>query len=1544
MAKSGPQIKELQRRLLRLARLDGRLVGGADGAWLIWPEYVRAPRPLLQALRAGDALTASLLRRCLQLRQGPLPVLARWLAAAQRDLRTLQKDPDALAQTQAAARRFRSLPQPTLGWLTERQQRLTELTAELQRASRAPAPLPASALPRGRAASSLPAGPGTPPGAARPPSWFLEVADLVQALRGSEEAAALRALFARSATTGPAQSARRRLSGLLARLGGRPDTRQEEPLLGAFLDSAACDVRSLLAPIMGPESGPRHQLGRAQLRRLWRLVRGVILWPAPPNDHPPPDLDSAALRRLRQGRQLILELAGPLLAGLPGARDPQHQDRLARAVAHYGLVFRVTADCPAVTAGELDFLEQQLDRAVQLAPYGLTLTQALGLLRLGTDDNEVARLARHLAGGVRAELLLHAAQLGYSAELRSFTGETAALTAYCEWIIVLDPLYRRSGRKIELVPSMTTRVPALREPNLALVLHCLVSSGSAAPVDDLDLQLAVLDTAVGLCGRVPQRAATLVRLLTTWPTGAGRAHCPEFAAWLDDDALLDRYLHLAKLADEPAELSRTLLRDFARAERLLRERRYLADLPSPAAPQLQRLRAVEQTLATAALPSPGWTRRRLAERVTELLGRALHHQLDLVLRDVLQQSFGVAPAVLTPAWRDAVRFYLLTERNDELLAALLRFAAAHPGRSPARAFAANQRWLQRADSHLNVGAWLAPRRVELELGGQPCVLSLEEDPLEVLRMGIPFGTCLSLTTGSNAAAAVCNALDANKRVLYLRDRHGTIVGRKLLAISTEWGLLGYELYLALEPRLRPQVAAAALALCEELARAAGIALVKSGEPERLHDGFWYDDGPQPFVLMPEVEPDVAAYCAWLGLAVPTPRTEALANEAAQWLARGAGSVEQALATLRCGRQALGDYEHADWIINQLGLARAEQLAREQPSLRPFVLRRLAVEGGPRLLAAAARWDRPDAYELRVNLPAVPPGEPLAVALIEAAARCLERQAPVDSHDLWHLTFSELEPSLAVTSVPRLLALCDSLQGLWDRALADDSGCQPCREAGEEAVLRAARRAYCRKPESPSVIRCLRSRRAGPLAQRVALHLAAAFCLTDDPRPLSALWALRPPPTARASAGLRAVQVLGDRRPELVAEPDFLAALLRQAPRHPDLPTPQCEPFEELGDLLLDPYVRQQLARLLPALGSGPADLTAYRPGMWELYYHRRHDTPLRQRLARTARELGDRPAPPTLFPLLAELGDVPTLTGLAERLGPGAEGRRARAALSQAAEVAWQVALDGQDPDAPLRTRAPRSQPDAQRPVPAVVDPELFRRALRTVERTLASGAPGEREYAGALQVLTAAPIYRFEAAELAERLVQARGGALNAAELALLRWFLTTKTTWELPELTPEFAVELAQLPPLLPTLAATLANASEWPRRYRRMEQLAHESGRTLTGLLVPWLVAHFARDADTAVAAITSRDELTQLLEVAFAHLEPAQWLELYRSLSGYAEAAVFLARLRHSPPAPELLARFKGLVDAIKWHHPDEQARGSWLAALLRELTPETESSP
>ena len=1011
MAKSDPRIKELQRRLVRLGRLDGRLLCCADGPWLIWPDYVREPRALIAAISNDLPLTEPLLRRGLQFQQAPRLLERRWLAVAQRELRALQNDPEVLEPTQAAARLFRDLPAPTPEWLADCQQRITELAAALN-----------SDLPKSQPPMS-PQGILPAPDAA--PRWFAAAVELVQVLRDESAAAALRSLWRRSLAAGPGFSARRRLAGLVARLSGQPDTRHEEPLLREFLDQAATQARSLLGSPAKVEL--KRPIGRAQLRRLWRLVHGVIFWPASSERAHPPLLDGAALRAHRDGRRLLEDLAAPLLESLPRGRDPRYRERLARALAHYGLLFRIEPDCPAVTAAELDWLEQKLDRAaVHLGACPLLLTQALALLRAADAEPDLAKLAQHIKNGVPVELFTQACQLGYSAELRAISGDAAAVRAYCEWVVRLAPIYQQSGQKLALSPSVTARFSALREPNLALLLHHLATSAAtAAPrPGEVELQLSVLDSAVGLCGRVPQRAAALVGLLTTCPEGAGRARCPEFAAWLGDDALLDRYFHLAMLAGEPPELSRTLRRDFACAERRLSEHRYLASLTAPTAEQLQRRHTVDTFLESAALPSPAWTHRRLQERIAELLGRALQRQMDIALRDVLHKSLGVAPNVLTPAWRDAIRFYLLTERNAELLSTLLRFAAAHPGRSPARTLPANQRWLSRARAHLDIEAWLAPRHRELELAGQRYVLAIEEDPIEVLRMGIPFGTCLSLTDGSNAAAAVCNAADANKRVLYLRDRRGVIVGRKLLAISGAFELLGYELYLALPPSLRPQLGAAVFELCQELAQAARIPFSSTGVPERIHDGFWYDDGPQPFTQAQSAPTDVSDYCRHLGQPPPRSAPPELMTEAAQWLAQRAGDAEPAIGLLCGGMLSLQDEEFGAWIIDRIGLARAEQLARHSKHLRPFVLRRLARESGPAILRTAGDWEDCDAYDLRQKLYAVPPSPALADALIAAAERCVRRRAPTDNHDLWHLTFTDLEASLALTAIAPFFALCE----------------------------------------------------------------------------------------------------------------------------------------------------------------------------------------------------------------------------------------------------------------------------------------------------------------------------------------------------------------------------------------------------------------------------------------------------------------------------------------------------------------------------------------
>lgn len=61
-------------------------------------------------------------------------------------------------------------------------------------------------------------------------------------------------------------------------------------------------------------------------------------------------------------------------------------------------------------------------------------------------------------------------------------------------------------------------------------------------------------------------------------------------------------------------------------------------------------------------------------------------------------------------------------------------------------------------------------------------LAVEQDPLELLRLGTYVGSCLAVG-GGFASDAAGIALDVNKRVVYARTTDGKVVGRQLLAIS-----------------------------------------------------------------------------------------------------------------------------------------------------------------------------------------------------------------------------------------------------------------------------------------------------------------------------------------------------------------------------------------------------------------------------------------------------------------------------------------------------------------------------------------------------------------------------------------------------------------------------------------------------------------------------------------------------------------------------------------------------------------------------------------
>ncbi|MGE0707252.1 MAG: hypothetical protein AB7N76_16425 [Planctomycetota bacterium] len=310
-----------------------------------------------------------------------------------------------------------------------------------------------------------------------------------------------------------------------------------------------------------------------------------------------------------------------------------------------------------------------------------------------------------------------------------------------------------------------------------------------------------------------------------------------------------------------------------RAEEVAR-RALRRDLPTRA--ELGReLRAIDHLLASDAASGArraGLARRRAALRArlsAEVSARPSPARLERLRRRVEERAemawLELATARLQARLRAQERELALVSAlgHADLLPALAQLPAAarttlslvlgaRGGPQPwdLREHPRNRAFLERLlERGVDVVPWLegfgelersAPGASDPSSGGaRPAFrLSLEEDPLEVLRMGEAFQTCLA--PGSfNFWSAVSNAADINKRVLYGRDAAGKVVGRVLLAITEETTLRAFRPY-ALAPT--DGFAAAAELAISELAAAMGIARSSSGRVVTLVARDWYDDG------------------------------------------------------------------------------------------------------------------------------------------------------------------------------------------------------------------------------------------------------------------------------------------------------------------------------------------------------------------------------------------------------------------------------------------------------------------------------------------------------------------------------------------------------------------------------------------------------------------------------------------------------------------------------------------------------------------------------
>ena len=165
-------------------------------------------------------------------------------------------------------------------------------------------------------------------------------------------------------------------------------------------------------------------------------------------------------------------------------------------------------------------------------------------------------------------------------------------------------------------------------------------------------------------------------------------------------------------------------------------------------------------------------------------------QLDRRWRELLGGS-SVVPE--SPAWDNALLMLEGVSHNRRVLRRLLRHAA-QGDRTWMRDLDPNREWLGRlAAAGVRTEEWLATRSRSVQIPGNAFTAYVATDPLEVLQMGSLFGTCLSADK-FNAHAAVAAAVEVNKRVLYVKDRNGRVLGRQLLALTSAGEVIGFTCY------------------------------------------------------------------------------------------------------------------------------------------------------------------------------------------------------------------------------------------------------------------------------------------------------------------------------------------------------------------------------------------------------------------------------------------------------------------------------------------------------------------------------------------------------------------------------------------------------------------------------------------------------------------------------------------------------------------------------------------------------------------------------
>ena len=774
-----------------------------------------------------------------------------------------------------------------------------------------------------------------------------------------------------------------------------------------------------------------------------------------------------------------------------------------------------------------------------------------------------------------------------------------------------------------------------------------------------------------------------------------------------------------------------------------------------------------------------------------------------------------------------------------------------------------------------------------------------------MRRCIPFGTCLALDTGCNAASTVLNALDANKRVLYVRGRDGKIVARKLIAIAKDLRIVGYNLYVSMRGPGERAIRAAMDAMCAAISTEVGAPLAGSGEPEKIHEGFWYDDGTVPW----GDDVDVASYCQSLELTAPPKWFDAIATEARARSAMDDGDVDRAIAALTRWDAGPANVGLGRWLVSHLGEREAIRRARENTTLGPAILRTMATSGEEGMVRALATTTRLDEHTAAIAIPALlaafPPSARVAAALAETAVRANRVFPHAKDHGLLHTTIDELDELL--DGVSESFDTLDRVEPAWHEFTQRETGCGPCRRNAWGRCMAAVTRAYVRAPDPDAVVACMMSRHRGELAQRAALAVSARHVLPQGTRALARLAALRP--NVGRSPSMLAAYLLQE------GITSISEALAKKLPR------PDKSPFETLGEVAITCEGIERVLSAWPACGGGHSEeADTWTPGAWELAYFRRHPgSRIHDDLfAIAARTPAIATRAMELLASLGDLGRIEALRALAnEALGTSRpESSRPREVPTITEPKSWKTTLD-----CLAAARAAAMQIAATRAgtLPTGIEQKdvVDRSLVALAMRALASSSGRDL----ALDVIAAWPGAPSGLDELLMTLVKQRDDAA-------LRRLLDDKITSG-SMLGPEVVVAIWQVEGARKALVTALAlNANDdWAARATAAERLALRLNTDVDGLFEALALAIVESSLTSTAAETETLDQLRIVIRVAATQAAPIRAVALYEDLLDDLSASLFIRAVRRLPR--DRAAALRDAATKLRFLGERGAARKAWL---------------